>query len=91
MSLLRTQLIDILIYIDDTFLRAPTFSEMVSNLQLTRDLFQKCGLSINEEKSCVTPSQCMEFLGFILNTIDFSILVTPQKRQKFMSANCPHS
>ena len=89
MSLLRKQLIDILIYIDDTFLRAPTFSEMVSNLQLTGDLFQKCGLSINEEKSCITPSQCMEFLGFILNTIEFSILVTPQKRHNLCQLIVP--
>ena len=89
MSLLRKQLIDILIYIDDTFLRSPTFNEMVSNLQLTRDLFQKCGLSINEEKSCITPSQFIEFLGFILNMIDFSISVTPQKSQNLCQLIVP--
>ena len=80
MSLMRQQLIDILIYIDDTFLRAPSFEEMSASLKLTRELFQNCSLSVNEEKSCITPSQCMEFLGFVLNTMEFSISVTTKKR-----------
>ena len=56
MSLLRKQLVDIPIYIDDTFLRSPTYNEMIANLAITRDIFQKCGLSINEEKSCMIPT-----------------------------------
>ena len=89
MSLFPQCLINILIYIDDTFLRAPSFEEMSANLRITHELFQKCGLSINEEKSNVTSSQCMEFLGFLLNTVEFSISVTTQKRNNLHQLIAP--
>ena len=91
MSLLCQCLIDILIYINDTFLRAPSFEEMSANLELTRELFQNCGLSINEEKSCVIPAQCMEFLGFILNTLGVHHISYTGKEEYFASAHSTNS
>ena len=78
---LRKMLIDIVIYIDDTFLRAPTVLELKRNLQITQDVFAQCGLTVNAEKSCLTPSTRMEFLGFILDSVKYTISVTPKKRE----------
>ena len=73
--------IDILIYIDDTFLRAPTSQQLLCNLKYTQMLFKKCDLTINLEKSCLSPTTCMEFLGFVLDSIDSTISITAHKRQ----------
>ena len=48
MAYLRKKLIDILIYIDDTFLRAPSAGELCNNLSETLELFDKCGLQVNK-------------------------------------------
>ena len=81
MAILREVWIDILIYIDDTFLRAPTSQQLLWNLKYTQMLFEKCGLSINLEKSCLSPTTRMEFLGFVLDSIDFTISITAHKRR----------
>ena len=81
MAYLRKLLVDIVIYIDDTFLRAPTAEELQRNLRLTQELFANYGLTVNVEKSCLTPCTRMEFLGFILDSVAYTISVTPQKRE----------
>ena len=78
---LRKMLIDIVIYIDDTFLRAPTASELEYNLKITQELFAQCGLTVNVEKSCLVPSTHMEFLGSILDSVAYTISVTAKKRE----------
>ena len=80
MAVLRQALVDIVIYIDDTFLRTPTSHLLKHNLTITRDIFQNCGLTINEDKSCTSPTQIMDFLGFTLNSVQYTIAVTPEKR-----------
>ena len=81
MAILREAWIDILIYIDDTFLRAPTSQQLLCNLKYTQMLFEKCGLTINLDKSCLSPTTRMEFLGFVLDSIDFTISITAHKRR----------
>ena len=81
MAYLHKMLFDIVIYIDDTFLRVPTVFELKRNLQITQDVFAQCGLTVNTEKSCLIPSTHMEFLGFILDSVAYTISVTPKKRE----------
>ena len=81
MAHLRKMLIDIVIYIDDTFLRAPTSSELEKNLKITQELFAQCSLTVNVEKSCLVPSTCMGFLGFVLDSMAYTISVTAKKRE----------
>ena len=78
---MRKQLIDIVIYIDDTFLRAASYDRLLYNLRVTQETFNKCGFTINLEKSCLVPTKRMEFLGFILNSLAFTIVITPDKSQ----------
>ena len=79
MAQLRKALVDILIYINDTFIRASTRSQALASLKFTKEMFEKCGLTINTEKSCMVPTTWMEFLGFIIDSIEYSISVTPEK------------
>ena len=85
MVYLRDRLVDILIYIDDTFLHAPTSAELSMNLATTLDLFDKCGLLVNKQKSCIVPTQRMEFLGFLFDSVEYTISVTDDKHQALLN------
>ena len=82
MKHLRKKLIRILIYIDDTFLCATSKKELRKNIQITLDVFRECGFTININKSNITPTKELEFLGFILNTASYTISLGRPKRQK---------
>ena len=49
LAVLQKALIDIVMYIDDTFLRARTPEELVQNVNYTRNIFENCGFTINTE------------------------------------------
>ena len=80
MAFLCRHMIDILIYIDDTFLRAASADQLRKNLEFTQSFLKKCGFMINLKKSCVIPSQRMEFLGFMIDTVEYTVRVTDRKR-----------
>ena len=80
---LRRNLIDILIYIDDSFLRASFYEVCARNIDFTRQFFEQCGFTVNIEKSILVPTQCIEFLGFIIDSVSYSVRVTDTKRLRF--------
>ena len=80
MAQLRKALVDILIYIDDTFIRTSTEQQALDSLHYTKKIFEKCGLTINKDKSCMVPTTHMEFLRFIIDSVEYSIAVTHEKR-----------
>ena len=82
---LRKRLLSIFLFVDDSLLVARTTKILKGNLQLTIDTFERAGFLINYKKSHLVPSQIMEFLGFIINTVEFSIDLTVEKRKKFMT------
>ena len=82
MAQLRKALVDILIYINDTFIMASTEQQALDSLHYTKDIFEKCRLTINTAKSCMVPTTHMEFLGFIIDSVEYSIAITCEKRQK---------
>ena len=85
MALLHRHMVDILIYKDDTFLRAASSELLERNIKLTRDVLTKCGFVINEEKSCLQPAKEMEFLGFLINTATYTVTVSNKKRKNLKS------
>ena len=50
------------------------------NLNLTLELFDNCGLAVNKQKLCIVPMQRMEFLGFLFDSVMYSISVTAEKQ-----------
>ena len=55
-------------YIDDSLLIGKSYEECFDNIKATLELLQSLGFSINFEKSVLTPTKEIKFLGFILNS-----------------------
>ena len=43
------------------------------------NLIDAVGLTVHPEKSVITPSHCIEFVGFLLNSIDMTVKLAPRK------------
>jgi hypothetical protein len=56
-------------YIDDTILCAETASQLCSDLAIAAELFQDLGFMISWKKSVLEPTQELEFLGFLINSV----------------------
>ena len=66
-------------YIDDSLLQSDTFDLCLINISDTVKLIDSLGLTTHPEKSIVIPTQCIEFLGFLLNSIDMTVRLAPRK------------
>ena len=69
-------------YIDDSFIIAETFEECQQAVSFLGNLFTDLGFRVNTEKSILTPTKQLTFLGYILDTQDMSISPTPDKKSK---------
>jgi hypothetical protein len=61
-------------YIDDTILVTKSKDEAEKATRLTVDLFTDLGFTVHTEKSVFTPTQELEFLGFILNSQNLTVI-----------------
>ena len=66
------------VYMDDSYLQGDSVSSCRWNINATVSLLQAFGFNINERKSVLTPTQSLEFLGFIINSTDMTITLTPR-------------
>ena len=78
------------VYMDDSYLQGDSVSSCRRNINVTVSLLQALGFNIiNERKSVLTPTQSLEFLGFIINSTDMTITLTPRwKRRSVPSYYC---
>ena len=83
-SFLRKQGHQSVVYIDDSYLQGHSFASCYSNVCATMDLLQKLGFTINLKKSVLTPTQSLEFLGFILDSQRMIITLTPKRVTKIL-------
>ena len=73
-------------HIDDSFLVGYTRSACKLNIQHTVECFDSLGFVIHPEKSMLIPTQELEFLGFLLNSISMTIRLPPSKAVHVKSA-----
>nr|XP_034336017.1 uncharacterized protein LOC109617665 isoform X1 [Crassostrea gigas] len=66
-------------YIDDSLLISKTHSECRENIAETAQLLDSLGLTINIEKSVFTPTKCIQFLGFVINSELMSVSLTQDR------------
>jgi hypothetical protein len=66
-------------YMDDTLLRAPSFSEAHVNHQLFGNLFQQAGFLLHRDKSVSGTTQRIKHLGFIIDSTDMTISLPQEK------------
>ena len=54
-------------------------------MSTTVKLFTELGLTLNMAKSVLIPSQFITFLGFVLNSVQMTVSLTPSKAMKVKS------
>ena len=69
-------------YIDDILILGHSIDSVLKSTAYVANLLQMLGFYINAEKSELSPKTCIEFLGFSLNSIEMSVSLTMQKREK---------
>lgn len=68
-------------YIDDLITLANTFTKCFNNINLIIDTFSKLGFVIHPEKSLFVPSQCITYLGFIIDSKTMTVSLTNERKE----------
>ena len=74
-----------LCYLDDCIFLAPSADALTRDLKYVLGFLDSLGLTISVGKSCLVPSQRIEFLGFILDSVLMSVRLTVIKREKIQA------
>ena len=74
-------------HIDDSFLVGYTHSACQQNVNDTVDTFTKLGFVVHPLKSMLTPTQELEILGFVINSIDMTIRL-PVSKAEHVKSSC---
>ena len=69
-------------YIDDIITLNDTFGGCFSNVEKILSLFSSLGFIIHPHKSCFVPSQRIEYLGVIIDSIHMTVSLTYKKKVK---------
>ena len=72
-SILRTHGYLSVLFFDDSYLQVHTFSTSENNVNTTVDVLQFLGFAIHPEKSLLVPTQEIEFLPLVLNSVEMKI------------------
>ena len=72
----------IVVYIDDILLMAESQEKARDQASGFVHLLQCLGFTINREKTVLEPTQCLEFLGFMVNTVSMELTLPPKKLKK---------
>ena len=79
---LRAQGVNIMIYIDDTFLCAASAEKLRKDIEITIRAFERFGLVINYSKSILTPVLKLDFLGFSVDAQRYVVSLLQSKRER---------
>lgn len=66
-------------YIDDSLLKSNTYQACEQNVADTLSLVDSLGLTTHPEKSILRPTQSIEFVGFLLNSVDMTVRISGRK------------
>ena len=84
-AILRSKGYLLVIYIDDILLLAATPLELSQAINDTISLLRSLGFTIHDTKSVTTPTQLVNFLGFVLNSQNMTISMVPGKADMIKS------
>ena len=74
------------VHIDDTWLTSEDYNSCVNNIAETITLLDRLGFVIHPEKSILIPTQEITFLGFIFNSANMTLKLTPERALKLKTA-----
>ena len=84
---LRKQGFISVIFVDNSYLQGRTRSECLENVHKTVRLLASLAFTIHKERSVLEPTQCIKFLGFIINSTDMAASTNPKKSQIIVEKN----
>ncbi|XP_056416199.1 oocyte zinc finger protein XlCOF7.1-like [Hyla sarda] len=91
MAILRSRGVSVLPYLDDLLTKAPSRIQNEESLHITLLTLTSFGWLINEEKSNLSPSWSLVFLGLRFDTGSARIFLPPDKRSALRSLETPAS
>ena len=81
-AVLRQMGLRIIIYLDDILIMSKSYDLALTPASTALNLLEGLGCVVNFEKSCLEPSQIIEFLGFEINSQTLTILLPRDKIRK---------
>ena len=82
---LRKRGVRLLLYLDDMLIIGSTLREVNDFTQMAVNLLKALGFIINLDKSVLTPTQVITFLGFAINSITMRFTLPSKKVQKLLT------
>ena len=82
---LRKRGIRLVLYLDDMLIIGSTPQETHLFTQMAMNLLESLGFIINKEKSVLTPTRIITFLGFTINSITMLFILPSEKVQKLLT------
>ena len=84
-SILREKGFLSVVSVDDSYLQGHYFEDFFSNVLNTTEIITSLGFTIHPDKPKFIPTQCIIHLGLILNSIQMTITVTLEKKEKILN------
>ena len=84
---LRERGIRLIIYLDDILIMCHSLIEAQQHRDLVIRLLESLGFIVNLEKSVLNPSQIMEYLGMVVNSINMSLSL-PDLKVSYITTLC---
>ena len=81
-SFLRQKGFSSVVFVDDTYLQGSNFVKCLHNVHETIAILRKLGFTIHAKKSVLIPTQCIEFLGFIIDSRSMEVTLSKVKGNK---------
>ena len=81
-EMLRSLGIRMVIYMDDMLLMASSKQKLLEHVQVSTFLLENLGFIINSKKSILRPSQEIEFLGMMVNSVSMDLKLPGEKIKK---------
>lgn len=72
-------------YIDDCIFLATSEKELIENVRYALQLFDELGLTVHERKSVLVPTQVVEFLGIVLDSVNMTASLPPRRKERIKS------
>ena len=79
---LRSQGYCSVVYLDDSYLQGNTYMDCLLNIHETVHTLQQLGFTIHPKKSVLIPTQTIEFLGFLIDSVAMTITLPQGKMDK---------
>ena len=73
------------VLVEEFYRQGHIFSTCEENVNATVDLLQSLGITIHPEKPVLVPTEEIEFLGFVLTSVQMKINLTDCKSSKIIS------